>query len=116
MNAAHSDQRRGWIVTNEDPAHYYFGPQLALANLDGGDIEESFDVSQDDSNADAPALVAYRVSGTGAFCCESSLAFCQKHTVLHALSLVPDRTPRPQPRFMCCSRCKPFRWTRTRCA
>ena len=67
INAAESDQRRGWIVTNEDPAHYYFGPQLALANLDDGDIEESFEVSQDDSKQDLPALVAYRVSGTGAF-------------------------------------------------
>ena len=66
VNAELSDQRRGWLVTREDPAHYYFAPQLALANLEDGDLEETFEVSQDDSKPESPALVAFRVSGTGA--------------------------------------------------
>jgi len=66
VNVALSDQRRGWLCTNEDPEHYYFAPSLALANLQDGDLEETYEVSQNDAKSDAPALVAFRVSGTGA--------------------------------------------------
>ena len=128
MNVALSDQRRGWLCTNEDPEHYYFAPSLALANLQDGDLEETYEVSQNDAKSDAPALVAFRVSGTGARLrargtvsrperaltrsrarsLTRSLANSLTRSFTHALSLSS------QPRSTCCFTCMTSLWTRTR--
>lgn len=92
VDDALSDQKRGWLVTDEDTEHYCarpgaaglcalltpcpdFAPMLRLRNLVSqvGQLEEEYSVALEETDdygspvADPKPVVSYRLAGTGTF-------------------------------------------------